>query len=240
MKNKTITVRGNEYTIRDAEALVAEITAAIENANNGIGAMSPVEIDAAIAAINGRANALLPRIREANSGLTAKLRRFYSADIIADRETRRDALLAEREAILEERAPFEAEYVARGGWTRFFIVEHLHTSEYCSSFRPTTNIGWLPAYSGRSTADMIAEAGSMVCTKCVPEAPTDRRPTLPELAAEWDKAHADTSCKGSGAYLNRDLPHRTGYAYGNTATCEGCGERVAITSTGKIRKHKAS
>ena len=45
-------------------------------------------------------------------------------------------------------------------------------------------------------------------------------------------------CKGSGEYVNRDLPNRLGYYSGNYGTCTVCRTTQTATKGGKIRKHK--
>lgn len=201
---------------------------------------TPVEIDSALAKINSRAANLLDDLAVKSLPLRSKQIGHLSKSRIVDLRAEISALQSQLEGIRAEEKPSDGEYVKRGGWSRYFIVQHLHTSTRCPSFRPATRIGWLPDYSGANEQQMIEAAGDMVCTRCVPDAPTaQKRPTLPALAVEWDKAHAqEDECQGFGRYMNRDRPHRDGYAYGNNATCEECHERVGISSRGKIRKHK--
>lgn len=133
----------------------------------------------------------------------------------------------------------DSEFTHRGGWPRYYFVGHLHTSRSCSSLRITTQIRWLPEYSGRAESEIIAMAGSQVCTRCVPEAPTEpKRPIIPALAEAWDKANNKIFCVGSSQRMNRNLPFREGYAYGNWATCHECKDRIGITSTSLLRKQK--
>ncbi|AYR01209.1 hypothetical protein SEA_OSCAR_42 [Mycobacterium phage Oscar] len=117
------------------------------------------------------------------------------------------------------------------GWLRFFLVQdgHIHRSTGCSSLRITTRIGWLPNLSGETEVEAVAEHGAMLCTKCFPSAPV-----------EWTmgKAAPADQCAGSGTW---DYPRETarqGYCSGNYGVCTHCGERVTISSTGKMRKHK--
>ena len=58
------------------------------------------------------------------------------------------------------------------GWNRFFLVQHLHNTMYCSSFRRNTQLGWMPEISGLSEEEAVAEYGSDLCTKCFTTAPT--------------------------------------------------------------------
>lgn len=203
---------------------------------------TPVEIDQAIAEIEQRRYAALDKAAEAKRRLrSSKALRNPIAAEVARHEAEIEKRTAEAEQIRAERKPYDAEFTRRGGWTRFFHVEHLHTTTRCPSFRPTTRIGWLPEYSGRSEAEMIAAAGDMVCTKCVPDAPVKpKRPTLPELTAQWDKANATDVCPGSGTSDWKDGKVRTGYYSGNGGTCAHCGKSVGNTSrySQMIRKHK--
>ncbi|MBG0739048.1 hypothetical protein IV500_06490 [Paeniglutamicibacter antarcticus] len=88
--------------------------------------------------------------------------------------------------------PFEAEYTRRGGWTRFFMVMnnggHLHSSRSCSTCRPSTQFGWMPAYSGQDEAGVVGLAGEDSCTVCFPSAPVDQKSMLPFRVAEREEA----------------------------------------------------
>lgn len=139
----------------------------------------------------------------------------------------------------------DAEFTRRGGWSRFFLVQnaggHIHNSLNCSTCnkftsrgQSQTRFGWLPALSGQTEAEAVAEHGAILCTVCFPSAPV-----------EWTNAHevakaerAAAQCSGSGTYLDSDKPHRTGYYSGNWGTCPQCAARPAVTKTGKLRAHK--
>lgn len=149
------------------------------------------------------------------------------------------ALREQARQIIREEEPFTAEYIRRGGWTRFYSVQggHIHSSMDCSTCNKmgkATRFGWLPEWSGRSEDEALAalvseSSKTVLCTVCFPSAPV-----------EWTVPRQDDStCSGSGKFVNRDLPHRTGYYSGNWATCEGeCGQRQTVLKGGKIRKHK--
>lgn len=144
-----------------------------------------------------------------------------------------DAQFAESNRLLEEAAPLriEAETLDKelyDGWSRFFLVEHIHSNPHCSSFRPTTRITWLPSVSGLTEAEAVKEHGATLCTICFPSAPT-------ELTT---KPVDETVCPGTGSNLDREKPHRVGYYSGNWGTCPECGEQVTLTSARKLRKHK--
>lgn len=204
---------------------------------------TPAQIDQAVAEIEQRRYAVLDKANDKKRALRShQALRNPQASIIEQINIEITEIKIQASTIRAELAPYDEEFTRRGGWTRYFHVEHLHTSAYCPSFRPTTRIGWMPDYSGLETADMIEAAGDMVCTKCVPDAPVaGKRPTIPELAAEWDKAHADDTCPGSGTNDWADGKVRTGFISGNGGRCTHCGNSVSNTSRHSrvIRKHKA-
>jgi hypothetical protein len=143
---------------------------------------------------------------------------------------RHEAKIAEFEpqaqALREVAVDMEEEYE---GWSRFFLVQHIHKSQYCSSFRPSTRIGWLPDVSGLTEAEAVAEYGAILCTICFPSAPV-----------EWTRGKEDNSCPGSGKPINYALPCRRNYYSGNYATCEVCGATPGTRNGSyKIPKHKA-
>jgi hypothetical protein len=88
-----------------------------------------------------------------------------------------------------EAKPMEAEYAERQ-WTRAFLVVnsngHVHSSMTCSTcysdrydeitgrWKPGTTYHWMPEYSGKPEAEIVADAGSRACTVCFPSAPVDR------------------------------------------------------------------
>lgn len=59
------------------------------------------------------------------------------------------------------------------GWTRFFLVKHIHNSQHCSSFRWNTRIAWLPSVSGLTEVEAVSEYGETLCTKCFASAPVE-------------------------------------------------------------------
>lgn len=110
------------------------------------------------------------------------------------------------------------------GWTRFYLVQHIHNTTHCSSFRYTTRVQWLPKVSGLTEVEAVSEYGETLCTKCFPDAPV----------ALTVKAADPTICTGS---RDHEAPSRTGYYSGNWAMCTE-GHRVTLTSAGNLRKHK--
>lgn len=75
-----------------------------------------------------------------------------------------------------EQARIGAEYTARGGWTRAFLVTdgHVHSSMQCSTCNNgeyATSFTWLYDFSGRTEAEVIDAAADRACTTCYPNAP---------------------------------------------------------------------
>lgn len=117
------------------------------------------------------------------------------------------------------------------GWQRFFLVKHIHSSTECSSFRPSTEVGWLPKLSGLTEAEAVAAHGSILCTKCFPSAPV-----------EWTDGRGatdDGTCPGSGQLFDPEQPNTARLYYGATATCPVCEQLVGLKSRGSsaVRKH---
>jgi len=88
------------------------------------------------------------------------------------------AKLAERKATLA-RLRAEADKIDEQytGWSRFFLVTssagHVHSSTCCSTCKPTTTYGWLPALSGKDEQTAVKELGPTLCSVCFPSAPTE-------------------------------------------------------------------
>lgn len=148
-------------------------------------------------------------------------------------------------ALEEEIGRLNEEFERRGGWSRFYLVTnpggHIHSSMNCSTCNKYTSRGqsqtrfaWVTDLSGHSEEEAVEAQGAILCTVCFPSAPVEWTNKY-----EVEKAaRAAERCEGSGEYFNADLPHRTGYAYGNWATCSHCEARPSLTSTGKIKAHK--
>jgi hypothetical protein len=159
--------------------------------------------------------------------------RSYAARMIESAEksiAKSQARIAELQKIMGQHseAAFRIDSQEYTGWTRFFLVKHIHNTMACSSFRSTTRVGWLPKVSGLTEREAVSEYGETLCTICFPSAPV-------ELTT---KAADPSICTGSGKHYDSTLPNRTGYYSGNWATCTDCGERQTLLKGGKIRKHK--
>jgi hypothetical protein len=85
-----------------------------------------------------------------------------------------EPLLAEA---IEEAEPYEDEFAARGGWSRFYQVSnsngHVHRSMNCSTCYPTTEFYWHAERSGSTDAEIVDDAGEDACTVCFPDAPVE-------------------------------------------------------------------
>lgn len=153
---------------------------------------------------------------------------------------------AKVESLRAELAPLNAAYEAER-WSRFYLVPggHIHSSMYCSTCNKVTskrgdysqsltNFTWLTDLSGLTEEDAVKAHGALLCTVCYPTAPVHWTNALEEAA----KARKAAQCPGSGTYLDRNKPYRTGYYSGNWGTCPECDARPSVTSTGKLRAHK--
>lgn len=145
-----------------------------------------------------------------------------------------DGAIAAARAVVAE---CNATYRAAGGWSRFFLVSggHIHSSmdcQTCNRDGALTAFSWLPALSGLTEAEAVAEHGAILCSVCFPSAPVEWTNGR-ELEAQARKA---AQCAGSGTYYDSSKPHEV-RRVSKWATCPECGGRPAVTSTGKLRAH---
>lgn len=164
----------------------------------------------------------------------------YRADGTGREKGKIQSLEQSQRALHDEAGALNAIY-DKSPWPRFYIVQntggHIHSSIYCSTCNKNykaTNFGWMTDLSGKSEKEAVDALGPILCSVCFPSAPVD-----------WTNGHEvakakreEGKCAGGGKTYNGDLPHRTGYYSGNWGTCEVCGDKVSITSTGKLRAHK--
>jgi len=165
-------------------------------------------------------------------------RHGYSSEIMARRRERAavarqkaDAAHAAAEQLAEDARELDRELYT--GWNRFFLVEHIHSSMTCPSFRPTTQVRWLADVSGLTEAEAVAQHGATLCTICFPSAPTEL--TQPRVDP--------TVCPGSGQPADRTRPTgREDAYYSPSGTCAVCGQQLPLTArySGKVRKHRTS
>jgi hypothetical protein len=167
--------------------------------------------------------------REAETALRSRLAAgekilpHVGRDLLANLDT----ALRELAAIRGRMDALDAEYVRRGGWARFFIVQnsngHIHTGMNCGTCRPSTSFGWLPDLSGLTEADAVKAHGPLLCSVCFPSAPSEWTAGKPKPAR----------CAGSGHEATARQRHgmRT---YGD---CRECGQRGQLTPNGVVRAH---
>lgn len=150
-------------------------------------------------------------------------------------ESLREALVrytAEEKGAADNLAFHEANYT---GWSRFWAVPngHIHSSTHCSTCnngdRPT-EFYLLHEVSGMSEVDAVASKGAFICTVCFPSAPVELTNGY-EVAAAAKKA---AQCGGTYSY---DAAKANGYR--RYQLCTTCHAMQSITSTGKMRAHKA-
>lgn len=147
------------------------------------------------------------------------------AEINAEIENYKTRIATIQEQVKVVESPYRA-----NPWSRFFLVQggHIHRSTSCSTCYPTTQFAWLPELSGLTEKDAVAAYGTRLCSVCFPTAPV-----------EWTVGIAKPEgCAGSGTYgAGRNGAKPT--AYDRYRVCETCGDYVAVTSSNKLRKHKA-
>lgn len=156
---------------------------------------TPRKTDEALAAIYVPRTGIIRKIEDAQERLKLAYvarnpeRRAQLEQVVTDCRAALEALDAAAE-------PLQAIYQANP-WTRFFLVPggHLHSSTHCSSLRWSTPIGWLPEYSGKTEAEIVALAGEAACTICWPSAPVSRPSMLPVHVAERSERDAEAARK---------------------------------------------
>lgn len=142
-----------------------------------------------------------------------------------------EAAVADLEAIYAQAKPLNDEFVRRGGWSRFFLVQggHYHRDMTCSTCNKNglrTRFGWNPEMSGMSEDEAIAEFGrraAVLCSVCFPNAPVEM----------YEKRANPNECPGGQYVAGSD--RRTGMStHGECPTCHG---RHLINAGGAVRKH---
>lgn len=100
-------------------------------------------------------------------------------------------------AVEAEAAPYEAEYTRRGGWNRVFLATstggHAHNGTECSTCHNgvyRTGFSWLIQYSGKTEAEIVADAGERACTTCYRSAPANAKGTKMFTPDEEEAAKA--------------------------------------------------
>lgn len=112
-------------------------------------------------------------------------------------------LLAQLERNRKQQQPLNAEYQARGGWARAFLVNntsgHVHSSTGCSSCFPTTQYKWVTDLSGATQEQIIDAAGWRACTVCYPDAPVEALKADTKLLSDEDHAKAARKAEADAA-----------------------------------------
>lgn len=150
-----------------------------------------------------------------------------------------EALAKARARIEEIRAtikPFDAEFVRRGGWKRYFLVTkgHVHRERNCHTCRWNTVYGWLPELSDCDETEMVKVHGDLACAECFPQ--VLKHPAFiasAKLRKAREDALRDAQCDMSGRSVGK-LPRTPN---GRRAKCSGCGAIVPITKYGCFRQH---
>lgn len=110
----------------------------------------------------------------------------YLNRVAEEAEARVAELWEQADAKTLEARPYEAEFTARGGWTRAFLATsangHVHSSMNCSTCNregKLTRFAWMTDYSGKDETTIVGDAGERACTTCYNSAPVDvlSRPT---------------------------------------------------------------
>lgn len=150
--------------------------------------------------------------------------------------------------------PLNAEFVRRGGWRRYYLVEdgHLHydvSGSRCSRIYSTTHY-WMTEFSGQDPAEVIALAGERVCTTCFPEAPVAPRPThtrFMTLTEAERAAHAEAKARKQAAKKAAQITNpdgselRTAGGYqGDLIKTEVAAERRAVVDAADLAFYGAS
>jgi hypothetical protein len=211
---------------------------------------TPAEIDAALAAFHeeaaphfSRASAAAKRASErwqvpyrgASPATCEAHKARHEAECAAARiETKTYAALGWE--VLAKGAPQEAEFKRRGGWSRFFKCEHIHSSMHCHTLHVTSRRFWIPEMSGKTEAEAVAAYGETMCTVCFPSAPT--MTGWAESVAARLAEKAAKFCKGSGTRDSK--PSKYSRCYSPKDICNACGQLASVTSTGKLRNHKVA
>jgi hypothetical protein len=172
-------------------------------------------------------------------------------------ELRKQIATAEREIsdLIEAELPLGREFVRRGGWSRYFLVDdgHLHydvSGDRCNRDFRTTHY-WLTEFSGwdsdkviNGDGDSHRGAGERVCTKCFPDAPVNPRPaaarfmTLTEAeraAYAEEKARKAAAKKAAQITAPDGSKLRTAGGYrGDLIKTEVAARRRALQDAGNI------
>lgn len=177
--------------------------------------MTPVEIDTELADFRGK----IADLRSQSNRFEQEMHRIdnvepdsYASKLPQHSPEQREKLAKEvarledevATLLVDEVAPRQAEWIRRGRWTRYYLVDntggHVHAGQDCSTCFPTTQYAWLVEQSGMSAPELVAMAGEKACTVCFPWAPVDllKKKTLLE-APERKAARLEREAKKAAA-----------------------------------------
>lgn len=172
-----------------------------------IATASPAEIDGEIVATRRQRGNVDHSIRIQQYIFENK---FASAEKRAASETKIRELIAQENELATQERELHGEFNARGGWTRYYIVQntggHVHTSMDCNTCFDTTDFGWLTQFSGTGHDEMGTLSGMDACAICFPglspevmAAKRDARVDTPERIADREQRDAEKAEKAAKA-----------------------------------------
>lgn len=213
--------------------------------------LTPADVDAALAILYQERDRIDTRIQLVDA--TQKRndnyleRGYMDADAHQKATEKNDAekapLEAELERVQDTIDGYDDEFDARGGWSRFYIVQngngHVHSSRYCKSCNPRTRFGRLYDQSGKDEAGIVEAAGDAACTFCFPTAPVvDRAHPRPnslmtpeerQEKADRDAAKTAKATKAAAAAISHPdgLPVKA-YSYNQVLKTEPAAQIDAV------------
>jgi hypothetical protein len=162
---------------------------------------SPVGIDTEIARLSEELADVEAQIARLNERIANKVTRSHTqlhADRYVAMNYQAQDIVALHDAVAaaqdfaDELRPLHAEYIRRGRWNRYFLVQnangHVHRSTSCGTCFATTSYAWLFELSDQPVAEMVEEWGEQACSLCFPEAPTFPRFSQPSKATLAERA----------------------------------------------------
>ncbi len=184
---------------------------------------TPAEIDTKLAEILTRAAKAEAQAAMLIKSIERMTAQEWNAHRIPKLQAELDSVTAAADAAHAEAAPLNAEFAARGGWTRYYMVQngngHVHpnTDVTCSRTRETSHY-WLTEQSGMSAAELVELAGETACTNCFPDAPVNvlNRPTrleAPERKAARIEREAAAAARAAKKAKNA-IPETAIYTQG--------------------------
>lgn len=168
---------------------------------------TPAEIDIRIAAIDWEITGLVNQFKRWEHVLDNK---FATEQERANAKAEAKKLAEQHYTLDVEALALHAEFLRRGGWTRFYLVQntggHVHISTECTTCFDTTDFGWLTQFSGTSHDEMGALSGMDACAVCFPglspeimAAKRDARVDTPERIAAREQREAEKAAKATKA-----------------------------------------